>query len=197
MKEEQRRFLDTIIENPDEDAPRLVFADWLEENGEAKRAEFIREGCRHGQEQKPRYRWITYPITIICKWRRGFVETVHAQRYSAWRADGQYLLAEHPVRRVTLGDKTPWESHGRDEEHHGWWSPATSWDDRNYGHCNLDPDILADMYSDPRRVKTPVDYRYPGYGGIVAFRSAVDAVDALSDALIRMAKREAKQGVKA
>ena len=31
-----------IIENPDEDAPRLVFADWLEENGEAERAAFIR-----------------------------------------------------------------------------------------------------------------------------------------------------------
>ena len=34
--------LKTIIENPDDDAPRLVFADWLDEHGEPERAEFIR-----------------------------------------------------------------------------------------------------------------------------------------------------------
>src|SRR5262245_31292460 len=35
-------FLRTICENPDDDAPRLVYADWLDENGDADRAEFIR-----------------------------------------------------------------------------------------------------------------------------------------------------------
>lgn len=35
-------FLAAIHEAPDDDAPRLVFADWLEENGEPERAEFIR-----------------------------------------------------------------------------------------------------------------------------------------------------------
>jgi uncharacterized protein (TIGR02996 family) len=35
-----------IVENPDDDAPRLVFADWCEENGEADRAEFIRAQIR-------------------------------------------------------------------------------------------------------------------------------------------------------
>jgi uncharacterized protein (TIGR02996 family) len=37
-----REFLDYIIAHPDDDAPRLVFADWLEEQGETARAEFIR-----------------------------------------------------------------------------------------------------------------------------------------------------------
>ncbi|MGF1581522.1 MAG: TIGR02996 domain-containing protein [Gemmataceae bacterium] len=32
----------TILENPEADAPRLVLADWLEEQGEYDRAEFIR-----------------------------------------------------------------------------------------------------------------------------------------------------------
>lgn len=36
--------LRTIIENPDDDFPRLCYADWLEENGEVSRAEFIRAG---------------------------------------------------------------------------------------------------------------------------------------------------------
>lgn len=35
-------FIRTILENPDDDGPRLVYADWLEEDGRAERAEFIR-----------------------------------------------------------------------------------------------------------------------------------------------------------
>ncbi|MCE9561249.1 MAG: TIGR02996 domain-containing protein [Planctomycetes bacterium] len=34
--------LAAIIATPDEDTPRLVYADWLQENGQAERAEFIR-----------------------------------------------------------------------------------------------------------------------------------------------------------
>jgi len=39
------RFLQAIIENPDDDAPRLVYADWLEERGDP-RGEFIRVQCQ-------------------------------------------------------------------------------------------------------------------------------------------------------
>jgi uncharacterized protein (TIGR02996 family) len=38
--------LAAITANPDDDLPRLVYADWLEEYGEAGRAEFIRVQCR-------------------------------------------------------------------------------------------------------------------------------------------------------
>jgi uncharacterized protein (TIGR02996 family) len=31
-----------VLERPEDDRPRLVYADWLDENGEADRAEFIR-----------------------------------------------------------------------------------------------------------------------------------------------------------
>lgn len=31
-----------VCEHPDEDTPRLVFADWLEESGDPRRADFIR-----------------------------------------------------------------------------------------------------------------------------------------------------------
>ncbi len=37
--------LRAILDNPAEDTPRLVFADWLEENGQGERAEFIRVQC--------------------------------------------------------------------------------------------------------------------------------------------------------
>lgn len=42
---EQDAFLRSICEHPDDDAPRLIFADWLEERGQRDRAEFIRIQC--------------------------------------------------------------------------------------------------------------------------------------------------------
>lgn len=46
-------FIDAIRDEPDNDATKLVFADWLEENGETNRGAFVREcvmnkwdGCR-------------------------------------------------------------------------------------------------------------------------------------------------------
>jgi uncharacterized protein (TIGR02996 family) len=38
-------FLQAVVESPDDDAPRLVYADWLEERGDP-RGEFIRVQCR-------------------------------------------------------------------------------------------------------------------------------------------------------
>ncbi len=38
-------FMRAIRAAPDDDAPRLVYADWLEENGDPARAEFIRVQC--------------------------------------------------------------------------------------------------------------------------------------------------------
>lgn len=37
-----RDFMRAICERPDDDAPRLIFADWLREQGEDERAEYIR-----------------------------------------------------------------------------------------------------------------------------------------------------------
>lgn len=35
-------FLQAILEAPDDDTPRLIYADWLDEHGDPARAEFIR-----------------------------------------------------------------------------------------------------------------------------------------------------------
>ena len=39
-------FLAEILAAPDDDAPRMVFADWLEDNGDPQRAEFVRAQVR-------------------------------------------------------------------------------------------------------------------------------------------------------
>jgi uncharacterized protein (TIGR02996 family) len=33
---QEKAFLQAIIENPDDDAPRLIYADWLDENGQSE-----------------------------------------------------------------------------------------------------------------------------------------------------------------
>jgi uncharacterized protein (TIGR02996 family) len=41
----EEAFMRDIADSPDDDTPRLVFADWLEDNGQPERAEFIRVQC--------------------------------------------------------------------------------------------------------------------------------------------------------
>src|SRR4051812_43183757 len=38
-------FLQSIRDEPDDDVPRLIYADWLEEHGRPEHAEFIRLQC--------------------------------------------------------------------------------------------------------------------------------------------------------
>jgi uncharacterized protein (TIGR02996 family) len=42
----EEAFIQSIREAPADDAPRLIYADWLEEHGQADRAEFIRIQCQ-------------------------------------------------------------------------------------------------------------------------------------------------------
>jgi uncharacterized protein (TIGR02996 family) len=89
-------FLLAIIEDPDDDAPRLVYADWLEEHGQPERAAFIRVQCElahlpegdprrpelvsrewrllegHGQE----WAWPLREAVSSWEYRRGFIEAV-------------------------------------------------------------------------------------------------------------------------
>jgi uncharacterized protein (TIGR02996 family) len=46
-------FLRAITAAPHDDAPRLVYADWLDETGHADRAEFLRLTCRTGASGRP------------------------------------------------------------------------------------------------------------------------------------------------
>jgi uncharacterized protein (TIGR02996 family) len=54
---ESEAFLKAICANPDDDGPRLIFTDWLEDNGDPERAEFIRVQCALEKltENDPRY----------------------------------------------------------------------------------------------------------------------------------------------
>ena len=53
-------FLQAIIDVPEDDLPRLVYADWLEEHGQAERAELIRVQVQLARlaDQRPRTRYL-------------------------------------------------------------------------------------------------------------------------------------------
>jgi uncharacterized protein (TIGR02996 family) len=114
-------FLRAIRAAPESDGPRLVFADWLDENGDADRAEFVRVQCalarlpaddpRRGElaDRETGLRdahgraWAG-PVRGLVEeyeFRRGFVEavTLDARAFLS-SADELFRLA--PVRRVRL-----------------------------------------------------------------------------------------------
>lgn len=106
-----------ILAAPDDDAPRLVFADWLDENGDPDRAEFIRVQCRlarlpfydagyptlvqRADELVVRHRraWRIPDLNARQEFRRGFVETVAVPpaEFFARAAD---LFRQAPVRWI-------------------------------------------------------------------------------------------------
>lgn len=47
MTDRERGFLDAVLADPSDDFPRLVYADWLEDEGRTERAEFIRQAIRY------------------------------------------------------------------------------------------------------------------------------------------------------
>ena len=120
-------FLQEIIAAPDEDGPRLVYADWLEERGDP-RAEFIRVQCeearlgdcarrsklrRRAKLLRERYgsEWTAAldasgPEFRDLEYHRGFVESATISiRY--FLKSGAGVMSRTPLRRVVLtsGDK--------------------------------------------------------------------------------------------
>lgn len=113
-----------VVSNPDDDTPRLIFADWLEEQGQPERAAFIRaqiEAARaepwspaareaearaaqllkHGQsEWRP-----DWANNAQVGYRRGFIERVAIEPH-IFRQVATQLFEQCPVR--TLAFTRPW-----------------------------------------------------------------------------------------
>src|SRR5262245_28400520 len=75
----------SILERPEDDGPRVVYADWLEEEGDADRAELIRLQCGAGDQERERElvtrfgpTWAGPLLRNIYNYtfRRGFVEEI-------------------------------------------------------------------------------------------------------------------------
>jgi uncharacterized protein (TIGR02996 family) len=119
-------FLEAIRDEPGDDAPRLAFADWLEEHGDAARSEFIRLQVRYqadfgGQAREiGQQRWVILRrqrelflghrhewLGPMSEWdpgvvfQRGFVERL-TLRAETFLKEADRLLRRHPVWSVRL-----------------------------------------------------------------------------------------------
>jgi uncharacterized protein (TIGR02996 family) len=119
----EQAFLDALIESPEDDTPRLVFADWLDDHGKSERAELIRVQCRlarmrDGDPERPRLlaRERELLRTHTRAWLRelprargfrygpfvrGFVEEVEVGDGEAFCKKAAAVLASAPIRRFT------------------------------------------------------------------------------------------------
>jgi len=95
-----------ICANPEEDTPRLMFADWLDENGEPERAEFIRLQCElarlaeDGSDSQPLYEFLCerdYVTRPSADWTQ-IDNGIHRRIALAMRADD--LAKRHGERWV-------------------------------------------------------------------------------------------------
>src|SRR5437016_2642828 len=73
---EDQAFLQAILEAHDDDAPRLVYADWLDDHGDEWRAEFIRVQCEAARlpEGDPRRRELAARADELLWSMRGVLE---------------------------------------------------------------------------------------------------------------------------
>lgn len=169
-------FLRAIVQSPDDDLPRLVYADFLEESGEAAevaRAHFVRvqcelDKCPHLQITKPwceirnrrealsameselllKYDLIWFPLTLKIKWHRGFVSEIHL-----------------PLTTFLGGRCENCEGEGRIE---------TGFRENSYGPC---PDCGGDFeptYEPGDLGYYPGTGQRPGLGRIIAEREPVE-----------------------
>jgi uncharacterized protein (TIGR02996 family) len=73
-----QQFLAAITAYPEDDLPRLVFADWLDENGDSDRAEFIRLHCERWRTKEKK----RYPQRL-----RDRIAPLREANEAAWRAE--------------------------------------------------------------------------------------------------------------
>jgi uncharacterized protein (TIGR02996 family) len=119
---ERQAFIQVIRENPDDDGPRLIYADWLDEQGDP-RGEFIRIGCEndrlgHTEAWRNNERWWRHhgewagPTLAaiangrnrdasVYSFRRGFVEIVELNDYEL-AEHAEALFQENPIREVNV-----------------------------------------------------------------------------------------------
>lgn len=112
-------FLAAIIAAPTDDLPRLVYADYLDEQGDHDRAEFIRLQIAGSQGhlqalarseqllQANRDKWIIRQIHGVQMFRRGFVEAIHIAA-EEFVAHADRIGCSAPVTALRLAHSGPY-----------------------------------------------------------------------------------------
>src|SRR5262249_36393004 len=137
----ERSFLADILENPDDDTPRLVYADWLTERGgemDLARAEVIRTQIELARTDRYDPAWLApsppedallseyldvwanepeWDAVTCVAMRRGFVEHVGYEDFPQFLADARRVFALAPI--TSLEVETVGGYDAQTEKHNG------------------------------------------------------------------------------
>jgi uncharacterized protein (TIGR02996 family) len=113
-------FLQAVLARPDDDLPRLIFADWLDENGQSERAEFIRIGCELATLPDPHQgidvraiAGATGKLACRCRWcalcRRWAELQATTVELNGHRTHGYYAWAPPHLTHPNGGARCVWE----------------------------------------------------------------------------------------
>jgi uncharacterized protein (TIGR02996 family) len=201
----------TIRSNPSDDLSRLIYADWLDEVGEADRAALIRAQIEESISPSPdlsarvhellgpvgdrvwqRRREWALPHSMLTQWpddvggwewHRGFPEVWHCP-LALWESHGPRLVSICPVRRVVLIDREPRRSPGNPRKpERAWLRNEADWLPRPDERCLL-PAPLFDLLEQDA-------FDFAMFDHIRIYPTRAAAVEALSDACLQNAARGA------
>lgn len=129
---ERERYLRSICERPADDLPRLAFADWLDENGEANFAEYIRLEIklavltRKREKPDPTDAARVMELVSTLDYSDDFLDYAESRRGFVYKAvftqneflrHARRLFGTHPITSVSLRDRFPIASIGTS---HSW-----------------------------------------------------------------------------
>jgi uncharacterized protein (TIGR02996 family) len=97
-------FVAAILAHPEEDTPRLIYADWLEEQGEGERAEFIRLQCEQATLSflEPRWQELERQTKRLLRrheaaWTEGYADLVQHWYFERGFVAGIWLRPHLPT----------------------------------------------------------------------------------------------------
>ncbi|WP_166827884.1 TIGR02996 domain-containing protein [Thalassoroseus pseudoceratinae] len=123
MPQSSAPFLQAIVDDPYNDTPRLIYADWLDAQGQSSRAEFIRLQCESARLRKGSSRrqalelradellfeheseWLGEKSEQIVRWkfRRGFLHSA-TMTANAFLKHGESVFQTEPLWRIGFVD---------------------------------------------------------------------------------------------
>lgn len=127
---EEMDFIRAVIANPDDDAPRLAFSDWLRERGDDEAADAIARQCNGNPVPNGMSRdwdtlnvfdWYETTNTSLAKspsrplsWRHGFIQCVACP--ATWWIDNVVVLTKHhPIKTVDLTGRVEFYTRKKDD----------------------------------------------------------------------------------
>jgi uncharacterized protein (TIGR02996 family) len=138
--------LRAIRANPAEDTPRLAYADWIEEEGDAARAEFIRLQVLQPKSRKIAMLYVDHwkqwtPAVFhdqgYCSYQRGFIECVRSDCLTFYEHAAEAFRVGC-VGRVELRDRRPARGYGNGEL---YWNRPLIWPQK-FDTWNDSPHLL-------------------------------------------------------